>query len=79
MNAVRVHEQTGDWCRENDIAVSTFYNWAPSALSENSSGLYSERRIMVILRFHVPENMDVVPIDIVPAFTFRNNIAHRRC
>ena len=26
-----------DWCRENDIAVSTFYNWV-QPLQESSSG-----------------------------------------
>ena len=26
-----------DWCRENDIAVSTFYNWV-SRCQESSSG-----------------------------------------
>ena len=27
-----------DWCRENDIAVSTFYNWLGQPMPESGSG-----------------------------------------
>ena len=52
-----------DWCRENDIAVSTFYNWisrcretaADQILPPNYGHLEAPR-----------PKQDVVPIDIVP-------------
>ena len=44
-----------DWCRENDIAVSTFYNWV------------SRCRKTAADHLEVPRpKQDVVPIDIVP-------------
>lgn len=39
-----------DWCRENDIAVSTFTTG--SAVVGKQQRIRSKRRIMVILRFH---------------------------
>ena len=60
-----------DWCRENDIAVSTFYNWdrrcrkvaADQVLAANYGHL------------KVPcPKQDVVPIDIVPDH-IRNTIS----
>lgn len=52
-----------DWCRENDISVSTFYNWvsrcrkaaADQILAPNYGHLENPR-----------PKQDVVPIDIVP-------------
>ncbi len=50
-----------DWCRENDIAVSTFYNWvsrcrkaAADQISAPNYGHHEEPR----------PKQDVVPIDI---------------
>ena len=40
-----------DWCRENDIAVSTFYNWVSRC--RKAQRIRSQQRIMVILRFPV--------------------------
>ena len=60
-----------DWCRENDIAVSTFYK---HYFTEKVS--YS-RRIMVILRFHA-RNRTWFPLTLF-RITFRNSIPHRRC
>lgn len=52
-----------DWCRENDIAVSTFYNWASRCRKAAAD------RILPPNYGH-PEaphpKQDVVPIDIVP-------------
>jgi transposase-like protein len=46
-----------DWCRENDIAVSTFYNWVSRCRKTAANYGYLE----------VPRpKQDVVPIDIVP-------------
>ena len=52
-----------DWCRENDIAVSTFYNWVSrcrkSAADQIPPPNYGH--------FEVPRpKQDVVPINIVP-------------
>ena len=52
-----------DWCRKNDIAVSTFYNWVSrcrkSAADRISPPNYGH--------FEVPRpKQDVVPVDIVP-------------
>ena len=52
-----------DWCRKNDIAVSTFYNWVSryriSAVDQSSLPNYGH--------FEVPRpKQDVVPVDIVP-------------
>ena len=52
-----------DWCRENDIAVSTFYNWVSrcrkAAADQIPAANYGH--------LEVPrQKQDVVPIDIVP-------------
>lgn len=52
-----------DWCRENDIAVSTFYNWVSrcrkTAADQIQAANYGH--------LEVPRpKQDVVPIDIVP-------------
>lgn len=52
-----------DWCRENDIAVSTFYNWVSrcrkAAADQFPAANYGH--------LEVPRpKQDVVPIDIVP-------------
>ena len=52
-----------DWCRENDIAVSTFYNWVSrcrkTAADQIPAANYGH--------LEVPRpKQDVVPIDIVP-------------
>ena len=52
-----------DWCRENDIAVSTFYNWVSrcrkAAADQIPAANYGH--------LEVPRpKQDVVPIDIVP-------------
>ena len=52
-----------DWCRENDIAVSTFYNWVSccrkAAADQIPAANYGH---LEVLR----QKQDVVPIDIVP-------------
>ena len=59
-----------DWCRENDIAVSTFYNWVSrcrkTAVDQIPAANYGH------LEGSTPKQ-DVVPIDIV-RITFRNSI-----
>ena len=40
-----------DWCRENGIAVSTFYNW--SAAAGKQQRIRFQHRIMVIVRSRV--------------------------
>ena len=55
-----------DWCRENDIAVSTFYNWVSrcrkAAADQIPAANYGH--------LEVPRpKQDVVPIDIVPEHT----------
>ena len=52
-----------DWCRENDIAVSTFYNWVSrcrkTAADQIPAANYGH--------LEVPRpKQNVVPIDIVP-------------
>ena len=52
-----------DWCRENDIAVSTFYNWVSrcrkTAADQIQAANYGH--------LEVPRpKQDVVPIDVVP-------------
>ena len=54
-----------DWCRENDIAVSTFYNWVSrcrkTAADQIKAANYGH--------LEVPRpKQDVVPIDIVPDY-----------
>lgn len=63
-----------DWCRENDIAVSTFYNWVSRC---RKTAADQQRRIMVILRFHARNRM-WFPLTLFRT-TFRNSIPHRRC
>ena len=56
-----------DWCRENDIAVSTFYNWVSlcrkAAVDQIPAPNYGHCEIP-------HSKQDVVPIDIVPDFNF---------
>ena len=52
-----------DWCRENDIAVSTFYNWVSRCRKTAAD------QIPAANYGHPPvprPKQDVVPIDIVP-------------
>ena len=64
INACRKSGMTdADWCRENDIAVSTFYNWVSrcrkTAADQIPAANYGH--------LEVPRpKQDVVPIDIVP-------------
>ena len=52
-----------DWCRENDIAVSTFYNWVSRCRKAAADQIPSPN----YGHFEVPRpKQDVVPIDIVP-------------
>ena len=52
-----------DWCRENDIAVSTFYNWVSRCRKAAADQILSPN----YGHFEVPRpKQDVVPIDIVP-------------
>lgn len=54
-----------DWCREHNIAVSTFYNWV-SRCRKESSGTIPEPSYG---HSEVPlSKQDVVPIDIVPDY-----------
>ena len=52
-----------DWCRENDIAVSTFYNWVSrcrkAAADQIPAANYGHLEVS-------RPKQDVVPIDIVP-------------
>ena len=65
-----------DWCRENDIAVSTFYNWVSrcrkTAADQIPAANYGH--------LEVPRpKQDVVPIDIVPwGRCQRHHIQHHR-
>ena len=61
-----------DWCRENDIAVSTFYNWVSrcrkTAADQIQAANYGH--------LEVPRpKQDVVPIDIVPDRLTEQHIA----
>ena len=52
-----------DWCRENDIAVSTFYNW----VSRGRKAAATQIPAANYGHLGVPRpKQDVVPIDIVP-------------
>ena len=64
-----------DWCRENDIAVSTFYNWVSrcrkAAADQIPAANYGH--------LEVPRpKQDVVPLTLF-RITFRNSIQHHRC
>ena len=65
-----------DWCRENDIAVSTFYNWIWSAAGKRQR-IRSRQRIMVILRSPA-QNRTWSPLTLFQ-ITFRSSIQHHRC
>ncbi len=61
-----------DWCRENDIAVSTFYNWVSrcrkAAADQIPAADYGH--------LEVPRpKQDVVPIDIVPDHVSKQHTA----
>ena len=64
-----------DWCRENDIAVSTFYNWV-SPLPEAAADQIPQR-IMVIPRSPA-QNRTWSPLTLFQ-ITFRSSIQHHRC
>ena len=52
-----------DWCRENDIAVSTFYNWISRCRKAAADQIPSPN----YGHLETPHpKQDVVPIDIVP-------------
>lgn len=52
-----------DWCRENDIAVSTFYNWVSRCRKTAADQILAAN----YGHLEVPRpKQDVVPIDIVP-------------
>ena len=51
-----------DWCRENDIAVSTFYNW----VSRCRKAAADQIPVPNYGHFEIPHSkQDVIPIDIV--------------
>ena len=64
-----------DWCRENDIAVSTFYNWVSrcrkAAADQIPAANYGH------LEAPRPKQ-DVFPLTLFRS-TFRNSIQHHRC
>ena len=64
-----------DWCRENDIAVSTFYNWVSRC--RKAAGIRSRQRITVILRF--PARNRTWSLLTLFRITFRNSRQHHRC
>lgn len=52
-----------DWCRENDIAVSTFYNWVSRCRKAAADQIPAPN----YGHCEIPRSkQDVVPIDIVP-------------
>ena len=59
-----------DWCRENDIAVSTFYNWVSRCRKEQR--IRSPHRIMVIVRFSA-QSRTWFPLTLF-RITFRSSI-----
>ena len=64
-----------DWCRENDIAVSTFYNWVSrcrkAAADQIPAANYGH--------LEVPRpKQDVSPLTLFQ-ITFRSSIQHHRC
>ena len=63
MNAAPSGMTDADWCRENDIPASTFYNWVSrcreAAADQISPPNYGH------LEVPLPKQ-DVIPIDIVP-------------
>ena len=64
-----------DWCRENDIAVSTFYNWVSrcrkAAADQIPAPNYGHCEIPC-------SKQDVVPIDIVSDHLPEQHIASQR-
>ncbi len=60
-----------DWCRENDIAVSTFYNWV-SRCRKAAAGIRSRHRIMVIVGSRIQNRM-WFPLTLF-RITFQNSI-----
>ncbi len=64
-----------DWCRENDIAVSTFITG--SAAAGKAAADQIQHRIMVIVRSRV-QSRTWFPLTLF-RITFRNSIQHRRC
>lgn len=59
-----------DWCRENDIAVSTFYNWVSRCRKAAADQI--PVRIMVIVRF-LAQSRTWFPLTLF-RITFRNSI-----
>lgn len=64
-----------DWCRENDIVVSTFPTG--SAAVGKRQRIRSQQRITVILRFHARNRM-WSPLTLC-RITFPNSTQHHRC
>ena len=64
-----------DWCRENDIAVSNFYNWVSRCRKAAAKHIPAANHG----HLEIPRpKQDVVSIDIVPD-RIRNSIQHPRC
>ena len=64
-----------DWCRENDIAVSTFYNWVSRCRKAAADRIPAAN--YGILRFPAPHRT-WSPLTLY-RITFRNSIQHHRC
>ena len=64
-----------DWCRENDIAVSTFYNWVSrcrkAAADQISAANYGH--------LEVPARNRTWSLLTLFRITFRNSRQHHRC
>ena len=61
-----------DWCRENDIAVSTFYNWVSRCRKAAADQIPAPN----YGHCEIPRSkQDVVPIDIVPDHLPEQHIA----
>ena len=64
-----------DWCRENDIAVSTFYNWVSRCRKAASDQIPAPN----YGHCEIPRlKQDVVPIDIVPDHLPEHHAASQR-
>lgn len=61
-----------DWCRENDITVSTFYNWVSRCRKTAADQIPATN----YGHLEVPRpKQDVVPIDIVPDYIPKQHTA----
>ncbi len=64
-----------DWCHENGIAVSTFYNWVSRCRKTAAAPIPAEN----YGHLEVPaRNRTWFPLTLC-RITFRNSIQHRRC